>query len=48
MEFILIFITIILIAITGLAVLLLKGFDRIAGRGPGQVANGMREHYKGK
>ena len=28
------------------AVLFLKGFDRIAGRGPGQVAKGVREYER--
>ena len=30
------------------AILFLKGFDRIAGRGPGQISKGMREYHKGK
>jgi len=42
MKFFLLFLGVLVV----LAVLLLKGFDRIAGRGPGQISKGMREYEK--
>ena len=36
------------IVIVVLAVVFLKGFDRLAGRGPGQISNGLKEYDKSK
>lgn len=35
---------IVLIGIVGLAVLFLRGFDRVSGRGPKQVQDGIRNY----
>lgn len=39
-----VFIIFIFVVITIIAVIALKGFDRVAGRGPGQIKDGMSQY----